>query len=281
MVTDSDKLRQIIKNFLGNAVKFTDHGGIRVALTASTADDAAARPARIEVTDTGIGIPEDKHEVIFEAFKQADGSTSRRYGGSGLGLAISRGLADLLGARITLQSEVGKGSRFCLCLPLEPERSGLDVEPTPPRVRGAPNRVVALPSADFGGRRVLLVDDDVRDLLAITPLLERWKLTVLAAGDGQEAMEVLRDEPVDVVLMDIMLPGRDGNDMIKQIKADTRFRELPVVALTARTDPDARARTLAAGASELLGKPVDPQELRDALARALPTEPAHQPREPA
>ena len=125
------------------------------------------------------------------------------------------------------------------------------------------------------------MDDDVRDLLAITPLLERWKLTVLAAGDGQEAMEVLRDEPVDVVLMDIMLPGRDGNDMIKQIKADTRFRELPVVALTARTDPDTRARTLAAGASELLGKPVNPQELRDALARALPTEPADQPREPA
>ena len=281
VVTDPDKLRQIIKNFLGNAVKFTDHGGIRVALTTSAAEDAAARPARILVADTGIGIPEDKHEIIFEAFKQADGSTSRRYGGSGLGLAISRGLADLLGARITLQSEVGKGSRFCLLLPLEPERSGLDVEPTPPQARGAPGRVVALPSADFGGRRVLLVDDDVRDLLAITPLLERWKLTVLAAGDGQEAMEVLRDEPVDVVIMDIMLPGRDGNDMIKQIKADTRFRELPVVALTARTDPETRARTLAAGASELLGKPVNPQELRDALARALPTEPADQPREPA
>ncbi len=274
VVTDPDKLRQVLKNFLGNAVKFTERGSIRVTLSASDGPDAALRPVRIDVTDTGIGIAEDKHEVIFEAFKQADGSTSRRYGGSGLGLAISRGLADLLGARITLESEVGRGSTFSLLLPLEPERSGLDVEAPRPHARGTDGAPVPLPTADFGGRRVLVVDDDVRNLLAITPLLERWRLTVLAAGDGQEAIEVLREEPVDVVLTDVMLPGRDGNDMINQIKAEARFRELPVVALTARTDPDSRARILAAGASGFLSKPVDPLELRDTLARVLAVEPA-------
>ena len=271
VTTDVDKLRQVLKNFLGNAVKFTEQGGIGVVLGCNTGPDADARPVRISVADTGIGIAGDKHEVIFEAFKQADGSTSRRYGGSGLGLAISRGLAELLGGRIELESGPGRGSVFSLLLPLEPDPASLGAHQVHTRTPGATGAPVApLPPADFRGHRVLVVDDDVRNLLAVTPLLERWGLQVLAAGDGYEALEVLRDEEgVDLVLMDLMLPGLDGDDTIRHIRAESRFRNLPIVALTARTDPEAQAKTMAAGASDFLSKPVDPVRLRDTLASHL------------
>jgi signal transduction histidine kinase/CheY-like chemotaxis protein len=269
-VTDGDKVRQILKNFLSNAVKFTDRGQVRVRLTRNKAADGTDRPVRIEVSDTGIGIPADKHEVIFEAFRQADGSTSRRYGGSGLGLAISRGLAGMLGGRIDVTSRPGEGSTFSLLLPLEASGDAEGGEGPRRPARPEPGAPAPLPHADFAGQRVLVVAGDVRDLLALTPLLERWGLQVAAAGDGDEAFEVLHDEePVDLVLIDGMLPGPGSDDTIRRIRADERFRRLPVVALTARTEEAVRARTLEAGAQEVVQKPLDPLELRDALARHL------------
>jgi signal transduction histidine kinase/ActR/RegA family two-component response regulator len=273
LTTDVDKLRQVLKNFLGNAVKFTERGQVRLLLARNTGPDAAERPVRLAVADTGIGIPADKHEVIFEAFQQADGSTSRRFGGSGLGLAISRGLAERLGGRIELASEPGGGSVFALLLPVEP-RPGQPGDAGPAeRVGPARSEAPPLPSADFGGRRVLLVDNDVRNLIALTPLLERWGLDVVAAGDADEALEVLQeDDRIDLVLTDVMLPGADGDDTIRRIRAQAGFAELPILALTARTEDEARARTLAAGAQDVLCKPVDPSRLLDRLMQYLAPE---------
>ncbi len=271
LISDEDKLRQILKNFLSNAVKFTATGGVVLRLQASRAEDQSQRPVRISVQDTGIGIAADKHEVVFQAFKQADGSTSRRYGGTGLGLTISRELAQLLGGRIELQSQEGRGSTFALLMPAELDRSTLDTEQVGTvEADLAPSGQATIPEADYHGRSVLVVDDDVRNLLALTPLLERWGLTVSAAGDGCEALETLEgEEPFDLVLMDIMLPEMDGNDTISQIRARERFHELPIVALTAKAGAQDRARSLAAGADDFLSKPVDPARLKATLDRFL------------
>lgn len=274
LVSDTDKLRQILKNFLANAVKFTDRGGVRVVLGRNRGADALERPVRIAVADTGIGIPPDKHQVIFEAFRQADGSTNRRYGGSGLGLAISRGLAEVLGGRIELESREGAGAEFSLLLPVEIEPGSLGSEPGGPGLtRVVPEQPPAIPPADFGGRRVLIVDNDVRGLLAMTPLLGRWGLDVLAAGDGQEALETLHDEEgVDLVIVDLMLPGLGGNATIRRIREQVQSRRLPIVAIGTRCGAQARQEALEAGADELLCKPLEPGLLRDALAQLLPTQ---------
>ncbi|MDX1698451.1 MAG: ATP-binding protein, partial [Thiohalobacterales bacterium] len=190
--SDSDKIRQIVLNFLSNAVKFTEQGGVTVRVAPGQDRSGRAYPVGISVADTGIGIESGKHEVVFEAFKQADGSTSRRFGGTGLGLAISRELANLMGGDIELESERGRGSTFTLFLPLVMPAIDTAREQRESDAGRAGNEAAeTIPTADYGGLRVLLVDDDVRNLLAMTPLLERWHLEVMAAGDGAEALETL------------------------------------------------------------------------------------------
>ena len=272
IVSDADKLRQILKNFLSNALKFTRSGGITVRLAYDPGGAADTPPVRISVMDTGIGIPADKHEVIFDAFSQADGSTSRRYGGTGLGLTISRELSQLMGGTIELDSVEGHGASFTLCLPEEFDSSRIDAEQLS-RARspagGAPEEI-RFPEADLDGRSILIVDDDVRNLLALTPLLERWNLEVTAAGDGAEAMETLAEEEgFDLILMDIMMPGMDGYETIRRIRDQEQLRELPIIAVTAKAGHEDRDKCLAAGANDYLAKPVDPVALRDMLVAHL------------
>ncbi len=272
VVTDPDKLRQILKNFLSNAIKFTDHGGVRLILDRNPDSDAESRPVRLTVEDTGIGIPEDKHQAVFRAFKQADGSTSRRYGGTGLGLTISRELARLMGGRIHLESAAGTGARFSLLLPVEFDRSWLDDDQyTSEGEEAAPEEAAAepaLPEANFTGRTVLLVDDDLRNLLTLTPLFERWGCAVLAAGDGAEALETLATEgPVDLVLLDLMMPGMDGEQTLDHLRADGRFDDIPIVVLTAKAIEDSEGEARRLGLAALLVKPLDPDHLRAVLQR--------------
>jgi CheY-like chemotaxis protein len=215
------------------------------------------------VTDTGIGIPASKGEKVFEAFKQADGSTSRRFGGTGLGLTISRELAHLMGGRIELESEPGAGSTFTLMLPEEmlsmPE-AGIQ---KPVEGKGDAEQAQPLPQADYHNARVLVVDDDVRNLLALTPLLEKWKLDVMAAGDGQEALETLATGgDFELVFIDIMMPGMDGYEVIRRLREQPRFSKLPIVALTAKAGTDDREHCLAAGADDCIVKPIEPLELK-------------------
>ena len=276
IVSDAGKLRQIIKNFLSNAVKFTEQGGIRVELTSNHDTDAAQRPIALRVIDSGIGIAAEKHALVFAAFRQADGSTHRRYGGTGLGLSISRELANLLGGRISLTSRPGEGATFSLLLPL-----AFDADSVPPEQvnRELLERQSHLPrpSADpqgtppFSGRRVLLVDDDLRNLLALTPLLERWGIDVTAAGDGEEALETLAsDAAFDAILMDVMMPVMDGVETTRRLRQDPRFDTIPIIALTAKIDDDERQRCASAGILAFVTKPIDADTLQMHLETLLP-----------
>jgi signal transduction histidine kinase/CheY-like chemotaxis protein len=271
IVSDGEKIRQILLNFLSNAVKFTEQGSVIVRF--SPGGDVAGEqyPVSISVADTGIGIHAAKQALIFEAFKQADGSTSRRFGGTGLGLAISKELANLMGGDITLDSNPDKGSTFTLWLPLavpnaEAGGTGRNAVVT----NGTAEKPEPVPEADYSGARVLLVDDDMRNLLALTPLLERWHIDVTAAGDGEEALETLAsDEPFSLVFMDIMMPGMDGYQVTRRIRQQYTQNELPVVALTARSGEEDCDECMAAGANACIVKPVDPREMKNVLDRYL------------
>ncbi|HDK37612.1 MAG TPA: hypothetical protein ENG92_01155, partial [Thiolapillus brandeum] len=197
--TDPDKLKQILKNFLSNALKFTREGKVVLGL------EAAEEPfaVRLWVRDTGIGIPQEKQQLIFEAFKQADGSTRRRYGGTGLGLSISRELALILCGKIQVKSRAGVGAEFSLLLPAEcgetPQPKSMLSEQKESVVADAARQ--EQPEADFSGSKALLVEQDIDVLLKFSKMLESWNIRVLAAGDEQEVRETLEDEAdIDIVL---------------------------------------------------------------------------------
>ena len=282
-VSDRDKVRQILKNFLANALKFTHQG--RVTLQLKHRPQDAQRPVCFSVRDTGVGIPSSKHQVIFEAFKQADGSTSRRYGGTGLGLSISRELARLLGGEITLQSEEGQGAEFSLCLPLVfdhaslPEQHQVELpgeQQEPPAeslLRSQSDLAQPMTDGDtrpFEGHRVLLVDDDLRNLLALTPRLESWGLEVVAAGDAGEALETLKeDQEFSLVLMDLQMPGRDGYDTIREVREKMQLTALNIIAMGAGEAEDERERCLTAGADECLIDRNDTGALKQTIGRFL------------
>jgi signal transduction histidine kinase/HAMP domain-containing protein len=279
VVTDRQRLRQILHNLLSNAVKFTPHGrvALRIGLTGRQA--AGDGPAiTFSVTDTGIGISDDNLKTIFEAFQQGDGTTSRRYGGTGLGLAISREVAAQLGGRVTAQSVPGKGSTFRLYLP--PAYPGGAEVLTPPRPDDLAEAVAAPPAATVAavavarpvgkpgaheslqGRSVLVVDDDLRNAFAITSILELYGLTVIHAPDGHQGLGVLRsNHDIDLVLMDVMMPELDGYATTAAIRAMPECASLPVIAVTARAMQGDMDKSLAAGASDYVTKPVDTEEL--------------------
>ena len=273
IVSDTEKLRQILVNFLSNALKFTDQGGATLKLAANDIIDTVSCPLAISVSDSGIGIPRDKHALVFEAFKQVDGSTSRRYGGTGLGLTISRELASLVNGHIDIRSETGRGSTFTLLLPFSiHEPAPAKDTPDATDQVGPEEHGIDIPEADYGGSRVLLVDDDLRNLLALTPLLNQWGIEVVAAGDGREALDTLEeDSRFSLILMDLMMPELDGFEAMRKIRKNSAWSSLPIVALTARAAEEDRRQAIASGASDYLSKPVEASQLKAVLDRYLAT----------
>ncbi|MBV7243838.1 MULTISPECIES: HAMP domain-containing protein [Streptomyces] len=354
--TDEQRLLQVLRNLLSNAVKFTDSGAVELVIRPAGADvpnairehlleagslrDADADLIAFSVTDTGIGIASSKMLVIFEAFKQADGTTSRKYGGTGLGLSISREIARLLGGEIHAASEPGRGSTFTLYLPLH--RAELPPQGYPPVGSGsaevlggtgemgqpqspqgqsapygdpansagmfrrrrkalgeaagraalpagrtpsesAPQQEERVPGSQgegqvqgqaaaeepaprrtfrFRGEKVLIVDDDIRNVFALTSVLEQHGLSVLYAENGREGIEVLEQhDDVTVVLMDIMMPEMDGYATTTAIRRMPQFAGLPIVALTAKAMKGDREKAIDCGASDYVTKPVDPDHL--------------------
>jgi CheY-like chemotaxis protein len=276
VLTDSQRLQQILKNLLSNAFKFTPRG--RVELSVGLENGGGSFQAAslrsvpqvlaFAVSDTGIGIPPEKHELIFEAFQQADTSTSRNFGGTGLGLTISRELSRLLGGEIRLRSKPGEGSTFTLYLPL------LLPTEAPPHPAGEPVLSGPLPNAppeknaDLRGRKVLLVDDDVHNLYAVTSLLERHGVRVLAARGAMECFAFLdANADVEVVLMDVMMPEIDGLEATRRIRQRPGCAALPIVALTAKALAGDRDRCLEAGCSDFATKPVAAETLVALLSK--------------
>ncbi len=269
--SDRDKVRQILKNFLSNAAKFTARGGVTLGM--GRAPDGRC-PVAITVTDTGIGIPADKQDVIFEAFQQADGSTRRRYGGTGLGLSISRELARLLGGKITVESSEGKGSRFTLMLPVEFDGSHLDaVQIVHEQGQDSEWEEAVLDPATqttFAGLWILLVERDVESLVSETALLESFGPRVLTAADADEALETLQDEGTcSLVLLATQVSAENTCDTIRLIHNDERFRELPVIVAGSAEDAAQSERFVIAGADGFLAKPVDREKLEPVLAKIL------------
>ncbi|GGO56833.1 histidine kinase [Streptomyces daqingensis] len=412
--TDEQRLLQVLRNLLSNAVKFTDGGAVELVIRSAKTEvpevireqmlehgsllDADAEMIAFSVTDTGIGIAASKMRVIFEAFKQADGTTSRKYGGTGLGLSISREIARLLGGEIYAASEPGRGSTFTLYLPLHPtelppqgyaqlgsntlaiaaaaettaaaaerieplervdaaeESSGEpsedaaaasdeegeepaaseaeraaaslvrrrrqrsategeqqrelppEAQPEPRALQngrsgrggsnGAPGKarsqaaegagaeqaqdedwlhsgqdlVEPGPGGDFTGEKVLIVDDDIRNVFALTSVLEQHGLQVLYAENGREGIEVLEQhDDVAVVLMDIMMPEMDGYATTAAIRKMPQFAGLPIIALTAKAMKGDREKSIEAGASDYVTKPVDTDHLLSVMREWMRT----------
>jgi len=274
VLTDDQRLQQVLKNLLSNAFKFTSEGRVELTIELERGGPrfeaaglrSGAQVIALAVTDTGIGIPPEKHELIFEAFQQADASTSRTFGGTGLGLTISRELARLLGGEIRLRSAPAQGSTFTLYLPLLlPVEVREDDAELPAKVALAP-----APETMVGlrGCSVLLVDDDVHNLFAVTSLLERYGVRVLPAKDANECFQLLASHPrVDLVLMDVMMPEIDGLEATRRIRKLPEHAALPIVALTAKALPGDRERCLEAGCSDFATKPVGPETLAALISR--------------
>ncbi|WP_433389209.1 HAMP domain-containing protein [Micromonospora sp. KLBMP9576] len=287
LVTDAQRLQQILRNLLSNAVKFTDNGAVTLRIAPAPENVVFDLPAltnarqviAFTVVDTGIGISDDKLSLIFEAFQQADGTTSRRYGGTGLGLSISRDLAGLLGGSIVVASAPGQGSTFTLFVPevLAPDAVITPLPPSPARAGLPPSLLMPPPELPeltstpatrrLDGSTVLIVDDDVRNVFALTSALELHGLTVLYSDNGADGVRLLAEHPeVDIVLMDAMMPDQDGYETTRQMRRNHRFADLPIVFLTAKAMPGDRESALAAGGSDYITKPVDLDELIELMS---------------
>ncbi|WP_332633552.1 response regulator [Halalkalibacter flavus] len=271
--TDEHRLQQILKNLLSNAFKFTEKGS--VSLVIKKVNDLQPMLA-FSVTDTGIGIAKEKQSTIFEAFKQADGTTSRQYGGTGLGLSISREIAYLLGGHIDILSVEGKGSTFTLYLPyyetIEVEEKSSAIAEVAAAID---QELVTSISSDheeiaiqkqykslLKGKKILIVDDDVRNVFALTSALEKYEMDINFAESGKEALLELRDNPdTDLVLMDIMMPDMDGFEAMRIIRKRPQFASIPIIAVTAKAMKHNRDECIEAGASDYISKPIDLDQL--------------------
>ncbi|TVX89630.1 response regulator [Paenibacillus agilis] len=297
--SDEQRLTQIVRNLLSNAFKFTSQGLVELHLrglneaeckkvmTAGLRADLSSWLA-IEVTDTGIGIEADKQAIIFDAFRQADGNTNRKFGGTGLGLSICRELCRLLSGMIEVSSVHGEGSKFIVYVPsLTDADSGKAIQQElnyhqaaaamemPPRLERFTNKEEEdSPNSHSGnnehtgraylfqGKRVLVVDDDVRNVFALMNRLEKEGVEVIAAHDGKEALDELhRNERVDLILMDIMMPVMDGYEAMSRIREMHGYDDVPIIALTAKAMKQDREKCLDAGASDYISKPLNMEQL--------------------
>jgi two-component system, sensor histidine kinase and response regulator len=257
---DSLRVGQVLLNYVGNAIKFSEHGEIVVS---------AARPAgdvdglvRFEVEDSGIGMSEAQVASLFQSFQQADMSTTRRYGGTGLGLAISRRLATLMGGEVGVRSTPGRGSTFWFTARLRPAAA-----PSAPAAAGAEPAGAHLEA--MRGAHILLVEDNALNLEVASGLLEMVGATVRCAENGQEALERMAGERFDCVLMDLHMPVMDGLQATRLIRADPALAGTPVISMTASARPEDRVACLAAGMDDFLTKPVLPEALYACLAGQL------------
>jgi signal transduction histidine kinase/CheY-like chemotaxis protein/ligand-binding sensor domain-containing protein len=259
IIADPSRLRQVIINLIGNAIKFTEGGevGLEIAVDGREQDQLQLH---FQVHDTGIGIPADKQKIIFEAFSQADGSTARRFGGTGLGLTISSRLVKLMGGRIWVESQPGRGSRFHFTVQA---RAAKDAAP-----------VKTAPAADLTGLRVLVVDDNATNQRILRDMLRRRGIDPTLAGSSGEATALLAQadesaKPFDLLLVDAYMPETDGFTLVEQIRQRGSTPRTEVVMLTSAGQRGDAARFRELGVAAYLTKPVTESELLDAILTVL------------
>ena len=298
LYTDEKRFQQIIKNLLSNAFKFTESGTVSLNIKKKNQISRSMRELsgewlEVSVSDTGIGIPKDKHKLIFETFQQADGATVRKYGGTGLGLSICREFARLLGGWISLKSTEGKGSTFTLIIPSLPNgiadaklnisemnvaatmevkkqevRQEIDLEEQKQEKERKTEIILTNDDHEnvFKGKRVLIVDDDNRNIYALKTTLEKRGMDVLVAYNGRECLDILDGTTdLDVILMDIMMPNMNGYETMTIIRQTMNLTEIPIIALTAKAMKNDREKCLEAGASDYISKPLDLDQLYSVL----------------
>jgi len=257
---DSGRLRQILTNLMGNAMKFTERGGVKIRVSLES-DTGAEVVVKFAVRDTGVGIPRRKAHLLFEKFTQLDGAMSRKYGGTGLGLAICKHLAALLNGEIGVTSEPGQGSDFWVTVPFgKAEPAAQEMRLPLPLV----TEPVELPSA-----RILLAEDNLVNQKVVTAMLTKLGMKVDVVSNGLQSLLALQRATYDLVLMDVQMPEMDGlqaTELIRSVEGKTLDTAVPIVALTANAMESDRARCMEAGMDDYLSKPIDFGALERTLA---------------
>lgn len=275
---DRDAIRRVLVNLVGNAVKFTEKGSITVTAEPCT---TSAGFVRISVADTGIGIARDDLAIIFEDFRQADGSTTRRYEGTGLGLAIAKRIVESHGGIISVTSEPGKGSTFCFTLPVlapdgttvpappaaVPEVRGILPQPLPAAEEHTPAESGLFPQGN--GEKLLLVDDLELNLEALALSLNEKGYHVTKALSAKEALLLLKTDRYDLVITDVMMPDMDGYQLVREIREDAALARIQIILLTAKTRLEDKRKGFAVGADDYMVKPFEIGELLLRIRRAI------------
>lgn len=256
---DPTRLTQVINNLLSNALKFTHQGSVELGcfLKESQGEQALIR---FEIKDTGVGIPPEKHQKIFERFTQANTTTSREFGGSGLGLSIVKNLLELMGSQIRLESEEGSGSVFSFDLPLQIVEEQM--------VQNSSGKNADYDFSDFS-LHVLLAEDNEANQAIFKQFMKRWGIKLSVASNGVEALEMVQSKTFDMVFMDLQMPEMDGCEATRRIRAleDAYFRQLPIVALSASLEQEVIENATSTGMVDYISKPFNPDELNGLILR--------------
>jgi signal transduction histidine kinase/serine phosphatase RsbU (regulator of sigma subunit)/streptogramin lyase len=278
VAADENRVQQIMVNLVSNAIKFTESGQVELSAAIATSSEISSDTSpgdflAVTVTDTGIGIPADRLDQIFESFEQADGSVVREYGGTGLGLSITRQLVEMHGGAINVNSTVGEGSRFTFTLPISPTKPTLTLEiPTPPpKIQemvklASPTDTQPLeptmPTPAVGGATILIVDDEPVNQQVLANYLALENYTIYQAMNGIEALNLIEKElKPDLVLLDVMMPRMSGFEVCRKLREKYTAIDLPILILTAKNRTSDLVTGLEAGANDYLAKPIDKREL--------------------
>jgi hypothetical protein len=268
---DPLRLRQVLVNLVGNAFKFTDAGGVsvRVGVETQTVSEVVIL---VQVTDTGIGIPAEKHELIFDAFRQVDGTRARNYEGTGLGLTISARLVKLMGGSIALQSEIGKGSTFSFTVRLAPVSAEASAR-MPEDLRSLTSEIGGV-QAKKRFLRVLLAEDNIVNQKLVAELIKKEGHEVVVVGNGREAVAAASAGKFDLVFMDVQMPTMDGFEATAAIRRAEKstFQHTTILAMTAHAMKDDRQKCIDAGMDDYLSKPIHFPTLKAMLEKWAPAD---------
>jgi CheY-like chemotaxis protein len=246
IISDEAKLTKVLINLIGNALKFTNEGSVNFGCTVLETEDTPY--IQFFVEDSGIGIPTEMHEEIFKRFRQVESTAARQFGGSGLGLSISKAYVELLGGKIWLNSESGKGSTFYFTIPYKKAKKNTFAEKTPENKSNKEIREHAT---------LLIAEDEDSNFMLLEELLSDLNINIIRATNGLEAVVICKNKHIDLVLMDIKMPVMDGYEATKQIRE--LMPDLPIIAQTAyRTDAD-KNKALACGCNSFISKPIKPE----------------------